>query len=176
MSDDQPRPPVAVTHLGGDTGNPVLVVGPSLGTFVDRLWGEVARVLGEDFHVLGWDLPGHGRSAATTTPFDLAALAASVLGAVEEAGGAGPYLYAGDSVGGAVGLQLALDHPDRVGALAVLCSAARFGTPEPWAERAALVRREGMAPMVESSPGRWFGTLVREQRPDAAAGLSLIHI
>lgn len=154
------HPDVVVTTLHDAPGAPVLVVGPSLGTRVDRLWGTVAAGL-DDLHVVGWDLPGHGRSPAATRGFDLADLAASVLAAVDDAVGddAAPYV-AGDSVGGAVGLQLLLDHPARFRAAAVVCSAPRFGTPDAWAERAALVRSAGMGPMVESSPGRWFGTRV----------------
>lgn len=162
-------PRIVVSHLAGAPGRPILVVGPSLGTRVDRLWGQVAAVL-DDFHVLGWDLPGHGRSPRATRGFGLDDLARAVLASVDEAVGAatGSCLYAGDSVGGAVGLQLALDHPTRLAALAVLCSGARFGTPEAWAERAAIVRAQGMAPMVASSPGRWFGSRVQAEPTEAS--------
>lgn len=153
-------PPVAVRHLSGVPTRPLLVVGPSLGTAVDRLWGPVAGLL-PGWNVLGWDLPGHGHSPAAdrlTPGFSMADLAAAVLAAVTEVAGADvPFAYAGDSIGGAVGVQLALDAPERVTAVASLCSAAVFGQPPPWHERAALVRAEGMAPMVASSPARWFG-------------------
>ncbi|HVK27107.1 MAG TPA: alpha/beta fold hydrolase [Nocardioides sp.] len=156
-------PPVAIRHLSGVPGRPLLVVGPSLGTTVDRLWGPVADLLA-GWNVLGWDLPGHGHSPAAdrlTPGFSMAELASAVLAAVTEA--AGPddaFAHAGDSIGGAVGVQLALDAPERVTAVASLCSAAVFGTAAPWHERAALVRAEGMAPMVASSPARWFGPAI----------------
>lgn len=166
-------PSVALRHLSGVPGRPLLVVGPSLGTTVDRLWGTVAATL-PGWNVLGWDLPGHGASPAAdrlTPGFSMAALADAVLAAVDEAvGSAVPFGYAGDSVGGAVGLQLALDHPDRVTSLAVLCSAATFGGPAGWRDRAALVRAEGMAPMLASSPARWFGSAIPEERRAAALG------
>lgn len=168
------RPAVTVRHLSGPPrpGAPVLVVGPSLGTTVERLWGPVASRL-PGWHVLGWDLPGHGASPAVDASapgFSLGGLAAAVLRAVSEAAGADvSFAYAGDSVGGAVGLQLALDHPERVTSLAVLCSEAAFGTWSTWPERAALVRAEGMAPMVEASPARWFGSLVGDDDPRRAA-------
>lgn len=163
-------PEIVISHLAGDPGHPVLVVGPSLGTRVDRLWGAVAAQL-DGLHVVGWDLPGHGRSPAARAGFGLDGLAAAVLAAVDRtvhADAGTPYLYAGDSVGGAVGLQLLLDHPERIASAAVLCSAARFGTPRAWAERAALVRREGMAPMVASSPDRWFGRRLRTRPPEVS--------
>ena len=162
-------PEIAVQTLAGSLGDPVLVLGPSLGTRVDRLWGTVASEL-DRLHVVGWDLPGHGSSPAASVGFGLDDLADAVLAAVDRAvggdSGESRYLYAGDSVGGGVGLQLLLDHPERFRAAAVLCSGARFGTPEAWAERAALVRAEGMAPMVASSPDRWFGRRVKARPTD----------
>lgn len=162
-------PEIVASHLAGEPGGPILVVGPSLGTRVDRLWGTVAAELGE-LHVVGWDLPGHGLSPATSSGFGLGDVASAVLAAVDRAVGAAaaatPYLYAGDSVGGAVGLQLLLDHPARFRAAAALCSGARFGRPRAWADRAALVRAQGMAPMVASSPGRWFGSRVQAEPTD----------
>lgn len=165
-------PAVAVRHLVGRPALPLLVVGPSLGTTVDRLWGPVASAL-SGWNVLGWDLPGHGASPSVdrlAPALTLSSLGEGVLAAVSEA--AGPdvaFAYAGDSVGGAVGLQLALDHPERVTSLAVLCSEAAFGTWATWPERAALVRSEGMAPIVASSPARWFGSRVGEADPRRAA-------
>ncbi|WP_418060216.1 alpha/beta fold hydrolase [Pimelobacter simplex] len=166
-------PRLALRHLAGTPGRPLLVVGPSLGTTTDRLWGAVAHRL-EGWNVLGWDLPGHGHSPAAdrlTPGFSMAVLAEAVLAAVGEAAGEDvPFAYAGDSVGGAVGLRLALDHPGRLSSLTVLCSAASFGGPDGWRDRAALVRAEGMAPMVASSPARWFGSAIPEERRAAALG------
>lgn len=154
-------PTITLTRLAGEVGLPTLVVGPSLGTGVERLWGDAVGSL-PDHLVVGWDLPGHGASPPATEPFDLAMLATAVRSAVEGAGIEGQVRYAGVSVGGAVGLHLLLDHPDWVAAAAVLCSDARIGSAAGWAERAALVRAEGMAPMVAASPGRWFGSTIRE--------------
>jgi len=156
-------PAITLRHLAGVPRQPLLVVGPSLGTTVDRLWGPVAdRLAG--WHIVGWDLPGHGHSPAAdrfAPGFDMVDLAAAVLARLDEVvDGAPAFAYAGDSIGGAVGLQLALDHPKRVSELTVLCSAAKFVTPEAWHERAALVRAEGMVPMVASSPTRWFGSAI----------------
>lgn len=157
------RPAVTLRHLSGAPHQPLLVVGPSLGTTVDRLWGPVAESL-EGWHVVGWDLPGHGHSPEADRlagDFELSDVAEVVLAGVDDlVGPDATFAWAGDSVGGAVGLLMALDRPERVSRVAVLCSAAVFGTPAAWRERAALVRSEGMAPMVASSPARWFGTTI----------------
>lgn len=157
-------PQVAVTTLAGRRGDRVLVVGPSLGTRVETLWGSVAEALAQQggMHVVGWDLPGHGTSPAAAQRFSLAELADGVLDALDRALPCGgrdePWCVAGDSVGGAVSLLLLRAHPERFAAGAVLCSSARFSTGQGWTDRAELVRAEGMAPMVASSPARWFGT------------------
>lgn len=156
-------PRIEVRRLAGSPGRPVLVVGPSLGTSVTRLWGDVAAAV-PDRHVLGWDLPGHGGTPHDTlrVGFSMADLATAVLNGIDSVVGPQRFTYAGDSVGGAVGLQLALDHPERVQHLTMLCSAARFGTTQAWLQRTELVRGAGMAPMVESAPARWFGTAIQE--------------
>lgn len=162
-------PQVAVTTLAGRRGDRVLVVGPSLGTLVETLWGSVADGLARraGVHVVGWDLPGHGASPTASQGFSLDQLAESVLDALDREL-ALPlrhegWFVAGDSVGGAVSLLLVLGHPERFAAGAVLCSSAKFGAPQGWAHRAALVRNEGMATMVASAPARWFGTRVTTQ-------------
>ena len=144
---------------------PLLVLGPSLGTSAATLWGACAELLAADFDVLAWDLPGHG-TARATGPVTVADLARGVLERVD-----GPFFYAGDSVGGAVGLQLALDAPDRMLGLIALCTGARIGTPEMWAERADLVRASGTPSLVTASAQRWFGTGFVEREPGRASAL-----
>jgi 3-oxoadipate enol-lactonase/4-carboxymuconolactone decarboxylase len=155
---------------------PLLVVGPSLGTSAAALWHRVAALLDDDFDVLGWDLPGHGSSAPTAAGFEIADLAAAVRDIAEGAqaarGVAGTaFSYAGDSVGGAVGLQLLLDSPDRVAAATILCSGAKIGEPSAWHERVATLRESGIQAMVEASPARWFGPGFAEREPAVAAAL-----
>jgi 3-oxoadipate enol-lactonase / 4-carboxymuconolactone decarboxylase len=142
-----------LTVLAPAPGRPLLVLGPSLGTSAEALWGPCAAALRGDFHVVGWDLPGHGRSAPATIGFTVADLAHELLG---ELGPGEPFRYAGDSLGGAVGLQLLLDAPDRVTKAALLCTGAKIGEAPAWHERAALVRAAGTESVVAGSIDRWF--------------------
>jgi 3-oxoadipate enol-lactonase/4-carboxymuconolactone decarboxylase len=168
-------------RLGGRPDQPLLIVGPSIGTAVADLWGPCARTLAADFQVVGWDLPGHGTNAAALDPdagpLTIAALAAAVVELVDQVAPADPgwpatrFHYAGDSVGGAVGLQLLLDAPDRVVDATLLCTGARIGTPESWAERASTVRASGTAAVVEGSAQRWFDPGFLEREPAAGSGL-----
>ncbi|MDH2412535.1 4-carboxymuconolactone decarboxylase [Nocardioides sp. CER19] len=164
---------LTLVRLAGNEALPTLVVGPSLGTSVTALWGACAELLADRFHVVGWELPGHGRGAPTTESFTVADLAAAVVDAVDRTLGPVPFAYAGDSVGGATGLHLALDFPERVTGVAALCTGARIGTPDGWHERAALVRASGTPVMVEGSARRWFAPGFLERRPEA--GTALLH-
>jgi 3-oxoadipate enol-lactonase/4-carboxymuconolactone decarboxylase len=161
-----PVPTLAVTPLGAGPG-PLLVVGPSIGTSAATLWARCAAELAEEFRVVAWDLPGHGASAPATETFSIAELAEGVLAAV----GDRPFLYAGDSIGGAVGLQLLLDHSDRVAGAALLCTGARIGTPDSWQERAALVRAKGTKAIVPTAAQTWFGPGFADREPDVAGAL-----
>ncbi|MER5293437.1 3-oxoadipate enol-lactonase [Streptomyces pharetrae] len=140
----------------GAPSAPPLLLGPSLGTSC-ALWDAVAPELSAAHRVIRWDLPGHGGSAAglITAGASVGDLADLVL-ALADALGAERFAYAGVSLGGAVGLHLALHHPERVSSLAVICSSAHFNGAGPWEERAALVRREGLADLAESANARWF--------------------
>lgn len=159
---DTPRPTIRLTTLVDAPGKPLLLVGPSMGTTSRRLWG--GAVLGLDRHVIGWELPGHGDAPTISTPLDAAELAEAVLAAVDaQAPGHAQLDVAGDSIGGAIALLLALQHPDRIRTAATVCSSPSFGEPSAWQERAALVREQGMGPVVEATPARWFGARIQAE-------------
>ncbi|MFD5157370.1 3-oxoadipate enol-lactonase [Streptomyces hawaiiensis] len=165
-------------HAEGPASAPPLLLGPSLGTSY-ALWDQVAPELSITHRVVRWDLPGHGGSATGlieegATVGDLAGLVLALADSL----GVERFAYAGVSLGGAVGLHLAVHHPERLSSLAVICSSAHFNGARPWEERAALVRREGLADLAESADARWFAggftvpRLVQDHRdadPDAYA-------
>jgi 3-oxoadipate enol-lactonase len=141
---------------------PPLVLGPSLGTSKE-LWEPQLPALSSRFRVLRFDLPGHGGSGTGllsdpepggTTIDELASL---VLDLVDHYGWE-QFHYAGVSLGGAIGAHLAAHCAKRVRSLALVCSSARFGEPTVWRERADLVRLKGTAPLLETSPTRWFAS------------------
>ncbi|MGW5091322.1 bifunctional 3-oxoadipate enol-lactonase/4-carboxymuconolactone decarboxylase PcaDC [Streptomyces coelicoflavus] len=168
-----------LNHLSeGPASAPPLLLGPSLGTSY-ALWDAVAPELSTAHRVIRWDLPGHGGSPADLIGPDatVADLAELVL-ALADSLGVERFAYAGVSLGGAVGLHLAVHSPERVSSLAVVCSSAHFNGAKPWQERAARVREEGLARLAESADTRWFTPgftvprLVRDHRdadPDAYA-------
>lgn len=154
----------------------LVVLGPSLGT-TTALWDGVVDQLAGSYRVLRYDLPGHGFSPAQASPFSIADVADAVIALVDSVGG-GAFHYAGISFGGAVGLELALRHPDRLASLAVVCSASKIGTPEGWHARAAQVRGSGTASVVAASAERWFapGFLGRGPAAGSAALAKLLEV
>ncbi|HKX69096.1 MAG TPA: alpha/beta fold hydrolase [Intrasporangium sp.] len=151
----------------------VLVVGPSLGTAVSPLWARCVQHLPIDLAVVGWDLPGHGSCPTHDEPFTVEDLAQAVMQATEEIrdDATGMVLHAGVSLGGAVGLALAIDHPQGFDGVVVIASGAKVGEAEGWHERADLVRRAGTPVMVEASAQRWFAPGAIERDPATAAAL-----
>jgi len=167
-------PQVTTVELTQSRERPLLVVGSSLGTSVTALWGRCARLLENRFHVVGWDLPGHGRNTAPAPELlSMADLAAGVLAAVDELlvdrGEPGSrFGYAGDSVGGAVGLELLLESPKRITTAVLVCTGARIGEAPAWRDRRELVLRAGTQAVVESSRQRWFGPDFEARDPGTA--------
>jgi len=152
---------------------PLLVLGPSLGTST-VLWNEAAALLAGEYDIIGWDLPGHGVSPAADRPFRMEDLAASVLSLVDSIAPGTRFHYAGVSLGGAVGLQLALDHGDRLLSLSVQCSGPKIATEASWLERADTVRTQGAAVMIQGSAQRWFAPGFMERRPEQSS--RLLHV
>ena len=149
---------------------PLVVVGPSLGTS-SVLWTQASALLGTDFDVVAWDLPGHGVSPAATETFDVAELADAVVELVDSIAPGERFHYAGVSLGGATGLQLGIKHGERLKSLSVQCSGAKIGTPEGWLERAETVRTQGTAVMIQGSAQRWFAAGFMDREPEVSSRL-----
>jgi len=71
--------------------------------------------------------------------------------------------FCGLSLGGAVGMQLAVSAPERVDRLVLACTTVRF--PSGYRERAALVREQGTAPVVDLTLDRWFTPRFHSREP-----------
>jgi 3-oxoadipate enol-lactonase len=77
--------------------------------------------------------------------------------------------FCGVSLGGMIGMALALIAPERLDRLVLSCTAAHLGPPDGWHERARIVRAKGTAAIAEAVVGRWFTQRFRdEQRADTA--------
>jgi 3-oxoadipate enol-lactonase len=127
----------------------VVVLSGSLGS-THAMWDAQLPAL-RDFELVRVDHPGHGGEPAAPVR-DVRDLARLVLERVD----APRFSFVGLSLGGAIGMRLALDVPERLERLVLACTSARFGEPQGWLERASLVRAEGLEAIVDTILGRWF--------------------
>ena len=126
-----------------------------------RMWERQTPALAAAGHrVIACDLPGHGaadrpaRAGSAYTTAELAAEPGRRAGRGRGRPGRPRRLLAG----GGVALQVALDHPARVSALALVDTTAWPG-PDAVARfggRAALVEAEGVEVLVQPAIERWF--------------------
>ncbi|WP_329222303.1 4-carboxymuconolactone decarboxylase [Streptomyces sp. NBC_01485] len=140
-------------RFDGPEEAPVLILGPSLGT-TWHMWDRQVPELAQQWRVFRFDLPGHGGAPAYPAG-SVAELAARLL-ATLDALGVQRFGYAGCAFGGAVGVELALRHPERVASLALIAASPRFGTADEFRQRGVIVRTNGLDPIARTSPDRWF--------------------
>ncbi|MFI6637966.1 alpha/beta fold hydrolase [Streptomyces sp. NPDC050504] len=147
-------PPNTLQHrLDGPEDAPVLVIGPSLGT-TWHMWDRQVPELSQQWRVLRFDLPGHGGAPAVPAA-SVQELTDRLLATLDGLG-VQRFGYAGCSIGGAIGADLALRHPHRVASLALVAASARFGTADEFRQRGVVVRSNGLDPIARTAPERWF--------------------
>ena len=126
----------------GEADKPALLLLNSIGTDMG-LWDRVVPHLSARFRLVRMDTRGHGASDAPAGQYSLADLAQDAL-SVLDAAGAPKAALCGVSLGGMVGLTLALVAPERVEALVVACTSAQMD-PAAWQTRLDPVRGQGTA-------------------------------
>ncbi|MEU2373508.1 bifunctional 3-oxoadipate enol-lactonase/4-carboxymuconolactone decarboxylase PcaDC [Streptomyces misionensis] len=140
-------------RFDGPEDAPVLILGPSLGT-TWHMWDRQVSELAKQWRVFRFDLPGHG--GAPAHPAGSAGELAARLLATLDALGVQRFGYAGCALGGAIGIELALRHPERLASLALVAASPRFGTADEFRQRGVIVRTNGLDPIARTSPERWF--------------------
>jgi len=113
------------------------------------MWEAQSPVL-EGHDVVHVEHPGHG-GAPVLDRFGVDTLAERLLAAAPAR-----FTLVGLSLGAAVAAEAAARAPERVEHVVLCCMSRRFGDPARWRERAALVRAEGLEPIVDAALGRWF--------------------
>jgi 3-oxoadipate enol-lactonase len=154
-------------RIDGSRAKPAVVLASSLGTTWE-LWDPQLSSLAEDFQVVRFDHPGHGRSPIPAAPVTVESLADDVvelLDALELE----RVSFCGLSLGGMVGMALALRAAERLDRLVLCCTAAHLGPVAGWHERAGIVRARGTSAIADAVLGRWFTERFREEDPQAVA-------
>lgn len=139
-------------------GPPVLLV-HGLGSST-RDWEYQLPRLAERYHCIAYDVRGHGQTTRAPGPYSLAGFAADAR-ALLDALDVGPVHLVGVSMGGAIGLQLALDAPDLIRSL-VLCNSGPklriwgLRTTPRLLHRLVLMRLFGMQAVGKLLAGQMF--------------------
>jgi 3-oxoadipate enol-lactonase len=154
-------------RFNGPASAPTLVLSSSLGTTI-HLWDAQLEALVPHFRVLRFDHPGHGASEPPAGPITVGTLAHDLIELLDELE-LERVSFCGLSLGGMVGMALALEAPERVDRLVLSCTAAYLGPPEGWHERARIVREHGTAAVAETVVGRWFTAGFHAERPTTVA-------
>jgi 3-oxoadipate enol-lactonase len=146
---------VALNHrVEGPAEAPVLVLLNSLGTDM-RMWEPQVAALREEARIVRLDARGHGGSPMAAPPWTLADLGGDVLALLDSLGIA-TASFAGVSLGGATALWIAAHAPERVERLFACFTSPYFGPPDPWLQRAAIVRADGVEAVADGVLDRWF--------------------
>ncbi|WP_250037592.1 alpha/beta fold hydrolase [Paractinoplanes maris] len=166
---------MTLSHDSDGTGPAVLLVHS---TVCDRrMWRpQVGALVTAGFRAVACDLPGYGDSPVPAGPVDTAAEVLSVLDAL----GIESAALIGSSGGGGVLLELAARWPDRVDALALLCTAGPDLEPGPelrslWKRENELAEAGDVEAATELNVRFWLGpragddtrALVREMQRHA---------
>jgi pimeloyl-ACP methyl ester carboxylesterase len=133
--------PGARLHLREAGSGPAVLLVHGLGGQSAHFDYGVFDTLARDHRVIAVDRPGSGHSTrAQATPADVSSQAAALSALIDQLGLERPTV-AGHSLGGAIALTLALEHPDKVGALALVAPLTHLQDAAPAAFKALAIER-----------------------------------
>ena len=155
--------------LEGQSGSAVLVFSNSLGANYS-MWDPQANEFRKKFRVLRYDMRGHGQSPPTPGPYSIELLASDVI-AMLDALDLDRVHFCGLSMGGMIGMWLALNAPERLNKLVLSNTAAKIGTAEGWNARIEAVQKNGMKSLASAILERWFTPAFRRKAPETMASI-----
>ena len=157
--------------LTGDPSNPALIFSNSLGANFS-MWNGQTSAFEKQFRVLRYDTRGHGLSSVPPSPYSVSDLAADLL-ALADSLAIDQFHLCGLSLGGMIGMSIAMNSPARLKKLILCNTAAKIGTQESWNTRIDTVRKQGMREIAKATPARWFTPAFQSIAPDVIT--STVH-
>jgi 3-oxoadipate enol-lactonase len=152
-------------QLSGLEQAPVLMFSNSLGTNL-AMWEPQMPALSQAFRILRYDTRGHGRSSVSLGPYTIEQLANDVLALLDKLSFERVY-FCGLSMGGMIGMSLAMRVSHRLIKLVLCNTAPKIGSPEAWNMRIDAVRKSGIRAVVDGVLERWFTPGFRSVSPSA---------
>ena len=154
-------------RVDGPDDAPPLVLSNSLGS-TSEMWDPQIPALAERFRVIRYEVRGHDGAPAPDGAYSLDDLGADVLALLDRLRVKRTH-FAGLSLGGMTGMWLAVNVPERVDRLVLLCTSAMLSKEHDWPLRARTVREKGTGAVAEAVVERWFTPAFTQANPDVAA-------
>jgi 3-oxoadipate enol-lactonase len=152
--------------LEGPSGAPVVTFSHSLAANL-HLWDAQAAALAARYRVLRYDIRGHGGSDVPPPPYTLEQMADDLHGLLQGLGITETH-FVGLSMGGLIGMTMALRFPREVKSLVLADTTACYGpkmTPM-WDDRIRVAEAQGIEPLLDRTMEAWFTPPFREQHPE----------
>lgn len=106
------------------SGTPLVLLHGGVMT-IDLNFGAILPALAQTYQVIAVEMQGHGRTADIDRPLTPANLAGDIVGLLDHLGIDRAHVL-GHSFGGAVALELAVSHPDRVRSIVPISASVRI--------------------------------------------------
>jgi 3-oxoadipate enol-lactonase len=152
-------------RLDGLERAPVLLFSNSLGCDIG-MWDSQVAVFSRTHRVLRCDTRGHGQSEVPPGPYTLESLGRDLVSLLDALHIERVH-FCGLSLGGMIGMWMAVNAPHRLERIVLANTSARLGPPEMWNDRIDMVRAHGMSPIADIVLQRWFTPSFRLAAPDA---------
>lgn len=156
-------------RIDGEENAPPLLLANSLGTTLEMWAPQIAAFAGR-YRVVRYDSRGHGASEVTPGPYSIDQLGKDALDLLDALSIPHAH-FCGISLGGVVGMWLAINAPERLDRLALANTGAKIGTPEMYNARIDAVLRDGMAPIASAVLARWVSPQLLAQPTPIVARL-----
>jgi 3-oxoadipate enol-lactonase len=141
-------------QVNGPSGAPVLLLSNSLGTNLD-MWAPQVGAWSRHYHVIRYDTRGHTQSTTPSPPYTIQAMALDAL-ALLDVLGLSTVNFCGLSMGGMIGMWIAINQPHRLQKLVLANTLPAIGSPEIWNSRIQTVSTNGMEAIASQVAARWF--------------------
>jgi 3-oxoadipate enol-lactonase len=152
--------------LEGPADAPVVTFGHSLAANL-HLWDAQAQALAGRYRVLRYDIRGHGGTDVPPPPYTLEQMADDLHGLLQ-ALDIGETHFVGLSMGGLIGMTMALRFPRAVQSLVLADTTACYGPERKpmWDDRIRVAEAEGVGPLLDRTMEAWFTAPFRAERRD----------
>jgi 3-oxoadipate enol-lactonase len=135
------------------------------------MWDLVANELAANCRVICPDTRGHGRSQTPSEPLTMKELAADAARLIDEVAEGTPVVWVGLSMGGMIGQELAIRHPDKIKALVLANTTSAYtdAAREAIGQRIATVESYGVSAISTNTMARFFSEPFRQQQAATVA-------